>query len=106
MKFILVNHRTPLDSSACAECSQSLGLGYLKAVSTRRHYCDYDCYLRYEARRLVTPWLNADRAAPFEMMTLFLTASCCYSIAIVGAAQLVSELATTEISRSHRERTI
>jgi hypothetical protein len=40
------------------------------------------------------------------MMTLFLTASCCYSIAIVGAALLVSELATTEISRSHRQRTI
>jgi hypothetical protein len=105
MKFILVNHRTPLGNSACAECSQSLGPGYLKAVSTRRQYCAYDCYLRYEARSLATPWVT-DRAAPFEMMILCAVASCCYPIAFVSAALRVSELVTTEISRSDRQRTI
>ena len=105
MKFILVNHRTPLDSSACAECSQSLVSGYLKAVSTRRPYCDYDCYRRYEARSLLTPWLTADYAAPLQMMTSFAAASCCYSIAIASAALRVGELVTAEISGGDRRRT-
>jgi hypothetical protein len=105
MKFILVNHRTPLDSSTCRECSQSLGPGYLKAVSTQRQYCDYDCYLRCEARSLLTPWLAASYEAPFEMMTSFAAASCCYSIALANAALRVGELVTAEISGGDRRRT-
>src|SRR5436305_2126196 len=98
MKFIVVNHRTPLGSSGCAECSQSLGSGYLKVVSTRRQYCDYHCYLRYEARSLPTPWLTADHAASLEMMTSFAAAACCYSIAIASAALRVVDLAAAGVS--------
>lgn len=105
MKFILVNHRTPLDSPACAECSQSLASGYLKAVSTQRQYCDYDCYLRHEARCLPTRWLTMAYEAPFEMMTSFAAASCCYSIALTKAALRVGELVTAEISGGDRRRT-
>ena len=104
MKFILVNHRTPLDGSTCVECSQSLGPGYLKAVSTRRQYCDYDCYLRYEARSPVIPWLTMTYAAPLEMMTSFAAASCYYSIAMAKAAMRVGEMVTAEIPESRRQR--
>jgi len=104
MKFILVNHRTPLDSPACVECARSLGPGYLKAVSTRRQYCDYDCYLRHEARSLLTPWSAAPYAAPFEMMTSFAAASCYYSMAIAKAAVRVGELVTAEISGDDQRR--
>ena len=105
MKFILVNHRTPLDSPTCAECSQSLVSGYLKAVSTQRQYCDHDCYVRYEAKSLLSPWFTAPYAAPFEMMTSFVVASCCYSIAIAKAALRVGELVTAGISVDDRRRT-
>jgi hypothetical protein len=104
MKFILVNHRTPLDSPTCAECSQLLASGYLKAVSTQRQYCDYDCYLRHEARDLLTTWLTAPYAAPVEMMTSFVAASCWYSIALAKAALRVGELVTAEISGGDRRR--
>ena len=105
MKFVLVNHRTPLDSSSCAECCGSLGSGYLKAVPTQRQYCDYDCYLRHEARSLMTPWLTAPYEAPLEMMTSFATASCCYSIAIARVSLRVGELITAEISGRDRRKT-
>src|ERR1700751_1947547 len=98
MKFVLVNHRTPLDSPTCAECSGSLASGYLKAVSTQRQYCDYDCYLRYEARSLVASGFTAPYEAPLEMMTSLATASCCYSIAMARAALRVGELIKAEIS--------
>ena len=104
MKFILVNHRTPLDSPACVECARSLGPGYLKAVSTQRQYCDYDCYLRDEARSLMFPWLTAPYAGSFEIMTSFAAASCYYSIAMTKAAVRVGELVTAEISRDARRR--
>jgi hypothetical protein len=106
MKFILVNHRTPLHSPTCAECSQSLASGYLKAVSTQRQYCDYDCYRRYEARYLMTPWLSSvPYEAPLELMTSFAAASCCYSIALAEATLRVGELVTAEISGGDRRRT-
>lgn len=105
MKFVLVNHRTPLDSPTCAECSRSLASGYLKAVSTQRQYCDHECYLRHEARDLLTPWLTVSYEAPFEMMTSFAAASCCYSIALAKAALRVGELVTAEISGGDRRRT-
>ena len=98
MKFILVNHRTPLDSPTCADCSRSLASGYLKAVSTQRRYCDYDCYVRYEGRALLSPWLAESFKVPFEIMTSFVAASCSCSIAFAGAALRVGELVTAEIS--------
>jgi hypothetical protein len=105
MKFVLVNHRTPLDSPTCAECAGSLTSGYLKAVPTRRQYCDYNCYLRHEARSLMTPWLTAPYTAPLEMMTSFATAYCCYSIAIARVSLRVGELMTAEISGRDRRKT-
>ena len=103
MKFVLVNHRTPLDSSTCAECAGSLASGYLKAVSTQRQYCDYDCYVRHEARRALTSWLTAPYQAPLEMMTSFAAASCCSSMVIARVALRIGELMTVEISRRDRQ---
>jgi hypothetical protein len=105
MKFVLVNHRTPLESPTCAECSGRLASGYLKAVSTQRQYCDYDCYVRHESRSLMTSWLTAPYEAPLEMMTSLATASCCYSIAMARAALRVGELMTAEISNGDRRKT-
>jgi hypothetical protein len=95
MKFVLVNHRIPSKDSICAECAGALRSGYLKAVSTRRRYCGLDCYRREEARISL---LNASGAMSLEMMTLVAAASCCYSIALAGAALRVGELMTSEIS--------
>jgi|SRR5690242_1253615 len=97
MKFILVNHRTPLGSRTCAECSRSLVSGYLKSVSTRRQYCDYDCYIRHERRNRLAPWLVASHEVPFDIITLFFAASCSYSIALAKAASRVGEVMATEI---------
>lgn len=104
MKFILVNHRTPLDSPTCAECSRSFVSGYLKAVSTQRQYCDYDCYARYEGRSLLAPWLLAPPEVPIDMITSFVAVSCSYSIALARMALRVSELAAAEISSDDRRR--
>jgi hypothetical protein len=104
MKFVLVNHRTPLLKPTCAECAGPLASGYLKAVSTQRQYCDYDCYARHEARGLLSPWLTAPHEAPFELMTSLATASCCYSIAFARAALRVGELMTAEISSDDRRK--
>ena len=101
MKFIVVNHRTPLDRSTCAACSRSFGSGYLKSVATRRSYCDHDCYLRGESRSPLTSWLAT---VPFEMMMSFATASCCYSIAMMSATLHASELMTVDISDGDRRR--
>jgi hypothetical protein len=104
MKFILVNHRIPLGSPTCAECSRSLVSGYLKAVSTQRKFCDHDCYGRYEARNLLAPWLTASYEGPLDMMNSFAAASCWYSIAFAKVALRVGELATAEISSHDRRR--
>jgi hypothetical protein len=104
MKFILVNHRTPRDSPICAECSRSLVSGYLKAVSTQRQYCDYDCYTRYEERNPLAPWLLASPEVAFGMITSFVAVSCSYSIALAKMALRVSELAAEEISSDDRRR--
>jgi hypothetical protein len=52
MKFVLVNHRTPLGTPACRHCSRPLGAGYLREISTQRRYCDHECYRRDETNRL------------------------------------------------------
>ncbi len=113
MKFVLVNHRTPLHTATCSECSQPLDAGYLREVSTQRQYCDHDCYLRYEARSLLTPWLNVTRtasrhatpyAAGLQMMTSFAAASCWYSISLAKASLRMAELVATELSEVDRER--
>jgi hypothetical protein len=104
MKFILVNHRTPLDSPTCAECSRALVSGYLKAVSTQRQYCDYDCYVRYERRNVLAPWFVASHQIPFDMITSFVAVSYSYSIALAKMALQVGELVTAEISSDDRRR--
>ena len=110
MKFILVNHRTPLSTVTCTECARPLGTGYLREVSSQRQYCDHDCYLRYRTKSLFMPWLTTgrgDRApaatwpttsyvASYELMTSFAAATCWYSISLAKAALRVGELMATE----------
>ena len=109
MKFVVVNHRTPLDPSTCLECSRPLGRGYVRDVSTHRHYCDHDCYVRYEAKiwsfpfmASVAPLLAATRALPLpttpdlELMTSIAAATCWCSIAFAKTALHVSELMAEE----------
>jgi hypothetical protein len=113
MKFILVNHRTPLGPSTCIECSRSLGPGYLRDVSTQRPYCDHHCYLRYEAKSLFMPWLAVTRAdhgpstnypAQLGMFASLATASCWFyaipitvaSISLFAGALRMHELMTAE----------
>ena len=96
MKFILVNQRTPRSPSNCIECSRSLGTGYLRDVSTQRRYCNYHCYLRYEAKSFFMPWLAVSRSdrerstsnpAQLRMIASLATASClCYAIPITVAS--------------------
>ena len=103
MKFILVNHRTPLGPSNCIECSRSLETGYLRDVSSQRRYCDHDCYHRYEARSLFMPWLAVTRAdrgpstnypAQLGMITALTAASCwCYAIPMTVAFISLAESA-------------
>jgi hypothetical protein len=44
MKFVFVNDRTPRAPSTCGCCSKSLGMGYFRDLSSKRLYCDYNCY--------------------------------------------------------------
>lgn len=112
MKFVLVNHRAPLNRPACSACAEVLGTGYLRDVSTQTPYCDYDCYLRDEARSLFMPWLKtscaeADSsnlpASPPQLMTSFAAASCLYSMSL--AALRMGELMAVELSNTVREGT-
>lgn len=109
MKFILVNHRSPLQISACSECARPLEAGYLREVSSQRQYCNHDCYLRYRTKSLFMPWLTvepgdhmpaaswpAPYAASYELITSFAAATCWYSISLAKAALRVSELLATE----------
>lgn len=105
LKFVLVNQRTPSEPSTCVACSRSLAAGYLRDVSTQRHYCDYDCYHRHQAASLLMPWLAAPRADPssmpgypgaFDLITAFAAASCWSSIAFAKVAVHLSELAAAE----------
>jgi hypothetical protein len=110
MKFILVNHKAPLDAATCAECAQALGNSYLREVSTQRQYCDHDCYARCEARSLFMPWLKpsgiegraqALHASPFEVMRSLAATSCWYSISFAKAGLRVAELMAAELSAIH-----
>ncbi|HLG79620.1 MAG TPA: hypothetical protein VKY22_01285 [Bradyrhizobium sp.] len=114
MKFVLVNHRTPLSTVTCTECAGLLGTGYLREVSSQRQYCDHDCYLRYQTKSLFMPWLLAERdaqlpgrwssaawpATPYiashAFVAAFAAAACWYSISFAKAALRVSELVATE----------
>lgn len=111
MKFVLVNHRAPLNRAACTACAKVLGTGYLRDVSTQRPYCGYDCYLRYEARSLLIPWLKTScaevdaptlHALPLEFMTSF-APSYWYSMSL--AALRVGELMAVELSNTARAGT-
>jgi hypothetical protein len=98
MKFVLVNHRTPLGSSACLHCSRPLGVGYLRDISTQRPYCDHDCYRHDETNRLFSPWLAVPgagvRLATNQSFSLGLMASlaavACWGYALPLSALSVS----------------
>jgi hypothetical protein len=45
MQFVLVNGRTPRPESFCESCYEPIGESYLREVTTRLSYCDYDCYI-------------------------------------------------------------
>ena len=45
MKFVFVNDRAPRAPSTCAHCSTSIGINYLRDLSSKRLYCDPKCYL-------------------------------------------------------------
>jgi hypothetical protein len=45
MKFVLVNGRSP--ERSCTLCCEPIGEGYLREVSTRNAYCNYECYLTH-----------------------------------------------------------
>jgi hypothetical protein len=45
MKFVLVNGRGPRRESFCALCCGPIGQGYLRELTTRLSYCNYNCYL-------------------------------------------------------------
>ena len=110
MKFILVNHRSPLNTATCTECARPLGAGYLREVSSQRQYCDHDCYLHYQTKCLFMPWLSPERGdrtsvavwsatpyvASYELIASFAAASCWYSISLAKAALRVSEMMARE----------
>jgi hypothetical protein len=110
MKFILVNHRSPLNTATCTECARPLGTGYLREVSSQRQYCDHDCYLHDQTKSLFMPWLGLERGdraravawpaipyvASYELMASFAAATCWYSISLAKAALRVGELMATE----------
>jgi hypothetical protein len=45
MKFVLVNGRSPRPESFCALCCEPIGESYLRDLTTRLSYCNYECYL-------------------------------------------------------------
>lgn len=97
MKFVLVNHRTPLNTAPCTECERPLDTGYLREVSSQRQYCDHDCYLRYEAKSLFMPWLTATPyVTSYGLISSFAAATCWYSISLARATLHVSELMAKE----------
>ena len=105
MKFVLVNHRTPLGSSACLHCSRPLGVGYLREISTQRPYCDHDCYRRDATSRLSLPRLSRARPAheplvhnPVSLVPLMsLGAVACWGYAIAGLSSLLPWLDCTRM---------
>jgi hypothetical protein len=98
MKFVLVNHRTPLGTPACLHCSRPLGAGYLREISTQRPYCDQDCYRRDEASRMFSPWFFVPGAGSgivtnqsFSLgVMMSLAAVTCWSYALPLSALSVS----------------
>ena len=45
MQFVLVNGRSPRPESSCALCCETIGESYLRELTTRLPYCNYECYL-------------------------------------------------------------
>jgi hypothetical protein len=45
MRFVFVNDRASRAPSTCAHCSTSIGVIYLRDLSSKRLYCDRKCYL-------------------------------------------------------------
>jgi hypothetical protein len=113
MKFIFVNHRTPLGPSSCFACSRSLGPGYLRDLSTQRPYCDHDCYARHQTVSLFMPWLAVTRtdpwparrySTPLELTTSFVAASWWCSISLIATGLRLGELMASEEAETARAR--
>ncbi len=119
MKFVVVNHRTPLSAPACLHCSRPLLAGYLRDVSTQRPYCDYDCYRRDGTGRLIVSWFGATHAASapatnhqasLGLMASLAAAACwgyaiplsALSISLVQAALGMRELMTPDDALARR----
>ena len=102
MKFVLVNHRTPLGTPACLHCSRPLGAGYLREISTQRPYCDHDCYRRDETSRLFSPWFAVPGAGsglatnqPLSLgVMMSLAAVACWGYALPLSAVAISLVQT------------
>jgi hypothetical protein len=100
MKFVLVNHRTPLGTPTCLHCSRTLGAGYLREISTQRPYCDHDCYRRDETNRMLSPfnsWFAAPAAGsglssnhPLSLGMMMSLAAACWGYALPLSALSVS----------------
>lgn len=56
LRFMLVNHGRPSHGATCSACAQPLGASYVRHVSTRRRYCDTDCYRRYQQSAIGMLW--------------------------------------------------
>ncbi|MET3910029.1 hypothetical protein ABID59_004386 [Bradyrhizobium sp. S3.3.6] len=94
MKFILVNQRTPRGDRTCAECSRSLGPGYVREVVTRREYCNYDCYRRCHLMDIAFPYLTAranSNSDPKDLVPLGLAA-------LLGAASFWFQVGAASMS--------
>jgi hypothetical protein len=42
MQFVLVNGRSPRPESSCALCCEPIGESYLRELTTRLPYCNYE----------------------------------------------------------------
>jgi hypothetical protein len=59
MRFIWVTGRSPHPASLCALCCESIGESYLRDLSTRLPYCNYNCY---RSHYTLAAWLFKERA--------------------------------------------
>jgi hypothetical protein len=55
MKFLIVNDRAAR-AAKCAHCAKPIGVGYLHEITSRRFYCDHECYVGHKARVAPIAW--------------------------------------------------
>jgi hypothetical protein len=84
LKFMLVNRGLPADGSACSACAQPLGSSYLRHVPTRRPYCDYECYRRYQLTAMAMPWSDPSSIEAIAVWTAIASWSCMMQIGVLS----------------------